>query len=242
MKVVVLIAAVCGLWPSVSLAEFAPFVPIENSQTVRYSIEAWPRGETEPLRFISGLYLEDSVSFVRLDDSRLDPDPARTRRTTDFDSLRAARYVPRGLGIATAPEWYKASVAGRRWAFPVLSGKVTLYSAAPGRAVYAFMDTGAGIEPYQEAVVRTKIAKEPSAARLLRQEKNGHTVAWGMAWVGGGLAVGGFVSNLAGFEPGASSVVTLIGIGVAAASWVPHLGVQGNYEEAIRAYNQAVVK
>lgn len=235
------VLAACALPMSSGAAAGVANVHITESKKARYSFEAWPKGAAEPIRFVSAIYLKDSASYVHLDEGLFRAgEESGIRYTADFDSLRAARYVPRGTVLPAPMVWYKAAVAGQRWAFPRLTGKVTLYSSQPERSSYVFMDTGAGIESYSEAAVRTKISSNPAAKKWLRQEKTGKCVAWTMAAVGGGLAVAGLGATIAEVGGTTSNAVALVGIGIAAASWIPHLSVQGKYERAIRAYNEDV--
>jgi hypothetical protein len=230
-----------GMLASAALAASGSGISSYQDMTAKrnqYSFEAWPKGSTESVRFISAIYLRDSVAYVRMDEGLFQaPDDSKIRYPEDFDSLRASKYVPRGTPLAAPVVWHKAVVAERRWGFPRLTGKVSLYASEPERAAYVFMDTGAGIERYSEAAVRAKISGHPGAARLLRREKAGHVVAWTMAGVGGGLAVAGLAATAAGVEGGTPGTVALLGLAIAGVSWIPHLSTQGKYEEAIRAYN-----
>ena len=208
----------------------------------KYAIHAWPRGSETPVRFVSGFYRNDTSVFVRLDDKSLvGADNSKIRFPADFDSLNAAK-VPTTWPIPTDAEieWLPASVIDGRWMFPRIAGKVSLYSSEPSRGLYHYMDTGAGLEPIQPEVLRTKIRSNTAAAKILRDEKIGHVAAWTMAIGGGSLAAIGAVSNLTGATTAENAnTITLLGLGIAAISWIPHLSVEGNFQEAIRAYNAA---
>jgi hypothetical protein len=211
----------------------------------KYYFVGWPAGSLKPVYFRSGLYREgDSATFVRLDDGKLfgKAGDAGVRYPEAFDSLKASRVQPvfiAGSEYSFDGTWVTASVAGRRWVFPRVSGAVTLWSKSPGAGVYAFMDTGAGMEPYREAAVRRKIATRPEAAALLRRERNGRIATWAMAFGGAAVAGVGTATSFGseGFEPNG---LVFAGIGVAALSWLPHIMVQRDYEKAVQAYNAAV--
>jgi hypothetical protein len=240
MKPGILFAAALGLLSIAGHARNAGMTSVQITETkkLKYSFVAWPRGATEPVQFVSSLYLEDTVSFVRLDDARIKlSEDSKKRYVGDFDSLRATRYVPRGTpGVIAPPTWYPASVLGGRWGFPRLTGTVTLYSSQPDRGSYVFMDTGAGMEKYAEEAVRAKISRNASAAKLLRQEKIGHAATWGMAL--GGVALLGAGAVVTTWTDASGAPLLVIGLGLGLFSWVPHIVVEGKYEQAIRAYNR----
>ncbi|MCD6024719.1 MAG: hypothetical protein K0Q91_1635 [Fibrobacteria bacterium] len=221
----------------------APNVQIIDPQNPRFSFQAWPLGETEPLLFVSEIYLDDSGSYVRLDDGAFRiHDASNIRRPRDFDSVHATRYVQKGSPGAAARVWSKPVLAGDRWAFPRVSGPIALYAPVPIGSSYHLMDTGAGLEAYAEAAVRAKISGNAAAARLLAREKSRRALALRMAYIGGGVGAIGLVAALSDTEGVWGSSITLLGLAIVGASWIPHLSVQGHYEDAVRTYNKDVVK
>ncbi len=219
----------------------------ENART--YTFVAWPVGKSEPIRFKSSLYQKGSASYVRIDEGELFPEKDETpvRRTGDFDSLKVidlsvAHQVstPQGPAYVRDTLWYPAHVVGRQWVFLKVTGPVTLYTLKPGRGAYRGMDTGAGLEPYGEDAVRSKIMTNPQAARLLHQERAGHSVALGMGLAGLGLVATGTVTNLVADKAPGNPLV-IVGLGLAAFSWIPHLMVADRLDAAIKAYNEGAV-
>ena len=215
-----------------------------------YVFVAWPKGKGEPIRFKSALYTKNSVSEVRIDEGELFPalDETPVRRTTDFDSVKIYSLAPvrsvstpQGLAYFRDTVWNPASVVGNLWVFKKIEGQVSLYTLEPGRGAYRGLDTGAGLAHYDELAVRHKIRQNPRSAKLLREEKIGHTVAWVMGWGGAGLLATGAVTSLIS-EDGPGGTLMLTGIGVAVFAWLPHIMVQDRYESAIKAYNEDQAK
>jgi hypothetical protein len=216
--------------------------PTAEPAKLKYSIIAWPKGATGPVRFRSAIYSNDTLSYVRIDDGALFvTGDFRVRTPEDLDSMRATlapnSFIRDPEDTASAV-WYTALRVGKRWGFVRFTGPISVYTRSPGRGSYVFMDTGAGIEAYSEKAIRAKLVTNPDAAQLLRQEKIGHSIAWGMGIGGLGLLVGGITANaVAEGNPG--NVLVIPGLVMGATSWIPHLMVQGKYEAAIRAYNEA---
>jgi hypothetical protein len=217
-----------------------------SEKQTQYSFKAWPVGASAPIHFKSALYLKESASYVRIDEGNLFPkqDESPVRRVTDFDSLKIfavsqARAVttPQGPSYVRDTLWYPAHVVGKVWVFLKVPGRVALYTLRPGRGAYRGMDTGAGVMAYSEKALRAKIVQSPRAAKLLREEKIGHTVAWSMGLGGLGLAAIGTATNLVSDGNGGNPFV-FAGLGIAVFSWIPHLMVADRFEAAIKAYNQ----
>jgi hypothetical protein len=210
----------------------------------QYFFVGWPKGVPAPIRFKSALYTQDGMSFVRIDEGNLFPkkDDTPVRTTADFDSLKVFSLTPlhsvptaEGRAYVRDTLWSPAFVIGKLWVFPKVSGPVSLYTLQPRHGAYRGMDTGAGLTGYSEAAVRRKISGNPRAARLLRQQKIGHTVAWGMGIGGLGLVAVGAVTTVVS-EDGPGSPIMWAGLGIAAFAWIPHLMVEDRYEAAVKAY------
>jgi hypothetical protein len=214
-----------------------------SSSARKYHFVGWPAGSGKPVYFRSGIYAQgDSATFLRLDDGkRFGGKESAIRFPEAFDSLRASRTQPvfiAGSEYSFDHTWVTAKRVGRRWVFPRVTGEITLWTKAPGARSYVFMDTGAGMQRYDEQAVRRKLSSRPESAAWLRQERFGKNAAWAMALGGAGLSGIGVATSFGseGFEPNG---LVFAGITLAAFSWMPHLMVQGLYEKALYAYNAA---
>jgi hypothetical protein len=218
-----------------------------GSSEKHFSFEGFLK-DGSAIRFDSPLYEDSAGEYVL-------PDTARTlwskaadnvrRRTADFDSLIGIEIEGTRNGNDTV--LHPASVHDGHWLFPAISGKLSIYSHSPGGEDYAYMEIpGRGIEKYQDSVLRQELGKKKASSDILNRQSL-CKVGAGTLFVGGGLllAVGilssdeettdQFGHNQHEFN---ASPLIGVGLGAMAVGIVPLVMSQGQFERAIRAYNE----
>jgi hypothetical protein len=211
------------------------------------------------LRFHSSIYVKpwSDTEFVRLDDANWfhSADSAR-KFTGDFDSLIAYRQTyavkTAGPGQMTTMEKdslirYRLVVHRSRWLFPLLEGRVSVYSSDPEEKPKFMKIDGGEITKYRKSDILDRISDNPGSASLLRNRRLGADLFIGLLGTGAACIVIGFLNtrterkrdSYGSHKELHMSPLVPIGAGIMAVSAIPLYLTRNNLGRAIAIFNKS---